>query len=187
MRHTLHFLPGSLEAIPGVSAGVDDVQGGVCWLDDAGHVRVTVACPGAAVIRAIIDHQGAGGAGDLEKVYFERGIVFTFSNLFTENDSMLSLMPYPSSTLSSHLHPPVIDSPVDSISPPSPKQPRISRNSWDPEKYPYPVCGPRKCRGWCRHSSRDTPSWRCPGRRGRSYRWRLRWCPQGSSPTGRSR
>ena len=26
---TLHFLPGPLEAVPGVSAGVDDVEAGV--------------------------------------------------------------------------------------------------------------------------------------------------------------
>ena len=67
MHHTLHFLPSSLEAIPGVGAGVDDVQGGVGWLDDAGHVRVTVVWPDSAVIRAIIDHKRARGASDLKK------------------------------------------------------------------------------------------------------------------------
>ena len=119
MDHTLHFLPGPLEAVPGISAGVDDVQGGVGWLDDAGHVSVAVVCPSAAVIRAIIDHEGTRGAGDLEgNNEEESGKV---GRNLTENDSKVSLMPNPSSTLSSHLHPPPLDKPEDSITPLSPE------------------------------------------------------------------
>ena len=65
---TLHFLPGPLEAVAGVCACVDDVEAGVSRLDEAGHRGVAVVSPSAAVIRAIIHHQGAGGTGDLAGV-----------------------------------------------------------------------------------------------------------------------
>ena len=83
MLLTGHFLPGALEAVPGVGAGVDNVEGAVAGGDHAGcgwgqgrcDSTVSDICgyvTGVAVVglrpravRPVVDLQGAAGAGHL--------------------------------------------------------------------------------------------------------------------------
>ena len=83
MLLTGHFLPGALEAVPGVGAGIDDVEGAVAGGDHAGggwgqgrcDTTVSDICgyvTGVAVVglrpravRPVVDLQGAAGAGHL--------------------------------------------------------------------------------------------------------------------------